>query len=347
MRSSIIADRSSNDMRRLISSLYAMVVSLRNRCYDRGIGVRSVGIPVVSVGNITVGGTGKTPMVLALTEWLCRRGLRVAVVSRGYGRQSRGTIVVADGSGTKVPVTSSGDELALIAQRIPTAVVIAAESRFEGALLAQEQYGADVVLLDDGFQHRRLHRDVDIVLVDAATLDPSNALIPCGTLREPLTNLHRADILCAIGVEREAVARYAADDVTVVEAYIRIRRWRTLDGVPTIPPVGDVVAVCAIANPQRFARSLRADAGVNVTDMLVWRDHHWYTRSDAERIIETARRLGTCSIVTTEKDAIKLAAFAEQFARAACVVRVAVAQLEFRSDDGEVLHLRLSNFLGR
>lgn len=329
-------------MRRVISGLYGMLVALRNQRYDRGIGIRQIGIPVVSVGNLTAGGTGKTPMIIALAVRLETMGRRVAVVARGYKRRRRGVVVVSDGHSRCVSVRDSGDELALVAERVPGAIVIAARNRYEGACIARERFGADIVLLDDGFQHRALARSLDIVMVDAATLDPGNDLLPRGTLREPLSSLRRAHILCAMGIGRADVEPYAAAGAYVVEASAHLRQWRTLHGERTIPPVGSVLAVSAIANPRRFVTMLTGSSSIGVVEHLLWRDHHWYSESDVQHIIERALTHSVRYIVTTEKDAVKLRAFAPMFARAGCIVKVARLSLEFSQGDEMVLESMLS-----
>ncbi|MCX7930773.1 MAG: tetraacyldisaccharide 4'-kinase, partial [Chlorobi bacterium] len=264
---------------RPFSMLYGWVMALRNRWYDFGVSVHYVPIPVISVGNITTGGTSKTPMVIALAEMLDAWGLRVAIVSRGYKRR-RGTAVevVSDGRGYRAPVEVSGDEPRLLAERLPRAVVIVAKHRYNGAVLAHKRFGADVILLDDGFQHRSLHRQIDVVMVDRATLDRRNTFLPAGTLREPPASLQRAHVLCAIGVECSHLNAMVACGTVVIHARSRISQWRTLDGEQSELPSGSVVAVCAVAHPERFQQMLEEEfTDLHVVELLLWRDHHWFT----------------------------------------------------------------------
>ncbi|MCX7930088.1 MAG: tetraacyldisaccharide 4'-kinase, partial [Chlorobi bacterium] len=304
---------------------------------------RQVPIPVISVGNITTGGTSKTPMVIALAEMLDAWGLRVAIVSRGYKRR-RGTAVqvVSDGRGYRAPVEVSGDEPSLLAERLPRAVVIVAKRRYNGAVLAHKQFGADVILLDDGFQHRSLYRQIDVVMVDRATLDRYNALLPAGTLREPLASLRRAHVLCAIGVDRSHVNARAACGTVVIGARSRISQWRTLDGEQSEPPSGSVVVVCAVARPERFPQMLEEEfTDLHVVQFLSWRDHHWFTEQDVRRIITVAQPVRR--IVTTEKDAVKLSRFAEQFKQNGCVVYIACLSLEIPNAEHRMLESLLWN----
>ncbi|GIV53806.1 MAG: tetraacyldisaccharide 4'-kinase [Candidatus Kapaibacterium sp.] len=327
-----------------LSLLYGTAVAGRTWWYDRGWSVRRLPIPVVSVGNITTGGTGKTPMVIALAQMLATSGVRVAVVSRGYGRKGRGVAVVSDGDRYRAPIVASGDELAVVAERVPRAIVIAARRRYDGARVAHERYGAELVLLDDGFQHRQLARTLDIVMVDAATLAPQNAMLPAGTLREPLSSLQRAHILCALGVDAAAARQFAATDARIVEARQRLVQWNSLHGESIETPRGEAIVVCAIARPERFRALVEQAASLSVRDMLCWRDHHWYSRRDVERIIASAQKAPV--LVTTEKDAVKLRNYAEQFTRAGCVVAVARMALEFPPPDEEWLQSVMVNLRG-
>ncbi|MCS6999692.1 MAG: tetraacyldisaccharide 4'-kinase [Bacteroidota bacterium] len=312
-------------MRQGISMLYGIAVFLRNRWYDWGLSVRTVGIPVISVGNITVGGTGKTPMVIAIAELLQRSGQQCAIVSRGYGRRSQGLVVVSDGKGMVASLDNAGDELALIAERLPQAIVIAAADRHAGATAAWKQFGATVVVLDDGFQHRRLHRNLDIVMVDAATVDTANSLIPLGTLREPRSSLRRAQLLCAVDVDPNALMPLVGDGAMVIRAIRQLRRWRTLHGEPTIPPTGTVTIACAIARPEQFIRLVQQVSGVKIGEVMVWPDHHWYTTDDVQMLIARTHAVAALSVVTTEKDAVKLRQYAPELEAAG--IRVAVARL--------------------
>lgn len=333
----------SRAMLRPISRLYGSIIGWRNWCYDRGWGVERLPVPVISVGNITTGGTGKTPMVIALAQMLQKQNVRLAVISRGYRRKGRGVIVVSDGQGNRAPVTASGDELAIIAERLPDAVVIAARRRYDGAQRACRQFGAQLVVLDDGFQHRQLHRNLDVVMVDAATLDPANALVPAGTLRESPESLHRAHVLCCVGVNRSALEHHARCGANVIEGKRRIARWCSLHGEPIEAPQGAVLAVCAIAKPEGFRQLLHDEAGLSVQHVLHWRDHHWYRSRDVERILAAAR--STRLIAVTEKDAVKLRPYAEQFERAGCVVAVAQMSLDFPPADWRLLKSIVFNLL--
>ncbi|MDT8323182.1 MAG: tetraacyldisaccharide 4'-kinase, partial [Bacteroidota bacterium] len=177
----------------MISSLYAIAMQLRNAAYDRGVlRAQDAGVPVISVGNITAGGTGKTPVVEALLVRLLAAGRRPAMVTRGYRRESRGLLVVSDGAGMLRDVRESGDEPYQVAAKFPRVPVIADEKRIRGCRHAVQRFDAEILLLDDGFQHRAVARDCDIVVVDAQIGLDGLRMLPSGRLREPLRNLARA-----------------------------------------------------------------------------------------------------------------------------------------------------------
>lgn len=327
--------------------LLAPVVHFRNRLYDRGMCVRRLAVPVLSVGNITTGGTGKTPMVIALAEMLAAWGWRVAIVSRGYRRKRRGIVVVSDGRGHHASVAESGDEPALIAERVPTAVVIAARHRYVGAQLAIERFGAEAIILDDGFQHRGLARQVDVAMVDRATLDSANMLLPFGTLREPRQSLRRANVLCAVGVEPERIRPFAALGALIIGAAVSLDGWFSLDDGRPVDPCGPVIGLCAIAHPERFRHTIERTGQVQLSALLSKRDHHWYTRTDVERVIAIAERYSAQWVLTTEKDAVKLRQYAAEFRRCGCHVGVARISLRLEPPDKQWLEVMLFNYWKR
>lgn len=254
-----------------------------------------------------MGGSGKTPVVAALVRTLQAAGERPAVLSRGYGRRSRTSlVVVSDGAGAQVRVDESGDEPQMLARLLHGAPVVVARDRFVAGRLAERQLAATVHVLDDGFQHLRLARDIDLLLV--STGDLSDRVLPSGRLREPISMAARADAVLVVGEAEEA------DRVARLSGARRVFRVRPLPGRllqvhPFGHPVAEgartVVAVSGIARPGRFHDSLQAD-GMLVGDAVTYRDHHWYTAADIARAEASARRVGTARIVTTAKDAVRL-----------------------------------------
>lgn len=271
-----------------LSAIFAAVSATRNALYDRGVfRSKHLKAPVVSVGNISVGGTGKTPFAIALGELLKARGIDFDVLSRGYRRDSKGVQVVSDTTSPK----TGGDEPVLIARRLGVPVIVAAQ-RADAGHFAERSFGPRLHLLDDGFQHRQLARDFDIVLLTPSDLE--DTLLPIGRLREPLSALHRAD---AVVVPDDFVGILPGYEGPVWH----VRRSLKVDTKAMHP-----LAFCGIARPQQFFSQLSA-LGVNVAHQIAFRDHHSYTPADLARLKRTASEYNADGFITTEKDMIKLA----------------------------------------
>lgn len=299
-----------------LSHLYGTGVALRLALYERGVlRVKHAGRPVVSVGNVAAGGTGKTPFVRWLAGELLRRGRRPSILTRGYGRTSHGTVVVSDGRGTLATVAASGDEPALLARALPGVPIVADARRVLAAARAETlDAPVDLHLLDDGFSHVGLAREVDIVLLDATAPDAGGALLPSGLLREPLTSLARADLLVVTKTEQAdpgpalELARRFAPGVPVFHARTGLlgildHEGRNVD--PEDLPAGTTVAVAGIAHPGSFRATLAA-VGVVPADFLAFRDHEPYGPTTVGRIERALEETGATAVVTTEKDAVKL-----------------------------------------
>jgi tetraacyldisaccharide 4'-kinase len=274
-----------------LSSLFGLGVRVRNALYDRGLArAQRLSGPVVSIGNLSVGGSGKTPFVLLMGELLQARGLKFDILSRGYGRTTRGVALV-DPAGSP---RDFGDEPLLMARRLNVPVIVG-ESRYAAGLFAEQKLGLQLHLLDDGFQHRSLTRDFDIVLVTPE--DIRDRLLPAGRLREPLTSLRRADaVVLASGAPPEA---FPLDQKLV---------WRVRRGiVPIDVPVRPIV-FCGIARPKNFVAQLRT-AGIEPVAEAVYRDHHAYTDQDIRDLLDLQQRSEADGFVTTEKDAVNLGGY--------------------------------------
>ena len=246
--------------------------------------------PVISVGNLSVGGSGKTPFVILLGELLKARGIPFDVLSRGYGRQTRGVLLVDPGGSSR----DFGDEPLLIARRLDIPVILG-EERYQAGIFAEQKFGPRLHLLDDAFQHRALAREFDIVLVTAD--DARDHLLPAGRLREPLTALQRADAV--------VLTAGAAPDLFSVDGKLvwRVRRGISAENVPPKP-----VAFCGIARPQNFVLQLRK-AGIEPSAEAVYRDHHAYTENDIRELLALKTQSEAGGFVTTEKDAVNLGAY--------------------------------------
>jgi len=291
-----------------LSFVYGLVTGARNRFYDRGfLKSHRLSRPVISVGNISVGGSGKTPFVIMLGELLKQRGIAFDVLSRGYGRETRGTIIV-DPKGT---ARHFGDEPLLIARRLGCPVILG-ESRYQAGKLAEAQaLGTcpQLHILDDGFQHRSLARDFDIVLLTEQDL--KDRLLPIGRLREPLTSLHRA---AAIVLTEEIDPA----QLPAVKNIWRIRRSLTIPTAPKTP-----IVFCGIARPRKFVDQLRA-IGIQPIAEKFYRDHHRYTPTDIRDLIELRDRNHGDAFITTEKDAINLGKYVGQISPVIARVEMAL-----------------------
>lgn len=288
----------------LLSKIYGAVVARRNAGFDaQRRTITSVHLPVVSVGNISVGGTGKTPVVQAVVRLLQAQGLCPAIVMRGYRRSSTGLLVVHDGSTTRATVAEAGDEAYLHAITLRVPVVVSSD-KVEAAIHAATTLPCDVIIVDDGFQHRALHRDLDIVLVDRQTL--SGSLLPSGRLREPLGSLSRADVVLCMGdVDPEEVVPYLQLDALAQPCAIEAGTAVSItDEEVTLDVGSSVVAVAGIARPERFLRTLE-HLRYNVVDKVIFPDHHRYTNKDVDRLCAVAEARHA-ALVTTEKDLVKL-----------------------------------------
>jgi len=283
-----------------LSAIYGAVVGTRNALYARHV-LRSQSLQgsVTSVGNLSAGGTGKTPFVILLGELLKARGIKFDVLSRGYGRQTRGVLLVEPAG---VP-RDFGDEPLLIARRLQAPVVVG-EDRYEAGRFAESRFGPQIHLLDDGFQHRGLARDFDIVVVTPE--DARDRLLPAGRLREPLRSLQRADaVVLTSGASPES---FPLAGKTVWRA----RRGIVTQNVPQNIPNRPVV-FCGIARPQNFVLQLRA-AGIDPIAEAFFRDHHAYTKKDVRDLLQLRQRSEAGGFVTTEKDAVNLGGYLDALA---------------------------------
>jgi tetraacyldisaccharide 4'-kinase len=273
-----------------LSAIFAGVVALRNKLYDsHALTVHRLSRPVISVGNISVGGSGKTPFVVALGKLLKQRGITFDVLSRGYRRQSK-EIVVVNAKGSP---RHFGDEPLLIARSLGVPVIVGAD-RYQAGLLAESRFpDVQLHLLDDGFQHRRLHRDFDIVLLTAA--DAQDTLLPTGRLREPPASLHRAHAIVN-----------APPGLPLVPQQQQ-QQWRATRRLVDVPKGQKVLAFCGLGHPRQFFQSLQ-ESGANVVETMVFPDHHIYRPADIRRLFAARKRAGADLLVTTQKDEINLGA---------------------------------------
>lgn len=287
---------------------YTAASNLRNRAYDRGRRtIHRAGVPVISVGNLTTGGTGKTPLVAWLANWFQARGVRVGIVSRGYksGRANSGQ-------------STANDEARELAERLPDVPHLQNPDRVAAARRAREEFGCELLILDDAFQHRRLHRNLDIVLLDALEPFGYGHLLPRGTLREPLAGLSRAHVVALSRANlvdadtRRAIqetARRFAPDAAWIEVAHQPRELRSSTGeVAPLAALSNqpLAAFCGIGNPAGFRRTLET-CGLQVAGFREFADHHAYAPSDLAALAEWGDRIaGAAAFVCTHKDLVKI-----------------------------------------
>lgn len=297
---------------RAASSVYGAATRWRRRWYGADPRRRRrLARPVVSIGNLRVGGSGKTPLVAHIARLLLDRGERPAILSRGYARRvsSDEVTIVSDGTRVLADLDHAGDEPLMLARALTGVPVLVGRDRHRSGRVAEDRLGATLHLLDDGFQHVELERDVDLLAISEDDL--TERLLPAGRLREPLETAAVADGLLVTASAEGGVARVAralgahSAGVFTVSRALGPLRWVVPAGPLPVPEAGPVVAVSGIARPERFHADLAA-AGWRVAATVVFPDHHLFTATDLERVAATARQASASAVLTTEKDAVRL-----------------------------------------
>jgi tetraacyldisaccharide 4'-kinase len=303
--------------------LYGLGQNLHKVAFDTGL-LQTYGLsaPVISIGNITCGGTGKTPLVIDLARRLVDKGHKVGIISRGYKRKSSKSLtIVSDGLSNFAPCLEAGDEPLMIAQAVKKAVVISSADRLAAAKHAIDIYKCDLLLLDDGFQHYRLKRDLDLVLIDYADDLLNDSLLPAGRLREPIANLKRSSNIIITKVPKrfdkarmkqlEKIISSLSPRATVSTCrFVPKSICKQMDNQITQAPIKtlsgeDVFAFCGLAKPEGFI-SLLQDAKANIVGTKVFPDHHWYTDQDVDFLHKKLEQTKAKYLITTEKDYVKL-----------------------------------------
>ena len=313
--------------------LYSLALRLRAGLYRSGI-LKTLRLPrpVVSIGNITVGGTGKTPVTAYIARFLLAQGHRVAVLSRGYGGSLEGqTCVVSDGITTMLGAEQCGDEPFLLASTVPGLMVVIGTDRFAAGQLAMQQLAPDIFLLDDGFQHLRLYRDLNILLLDFSRPFGNRLTLPAGILREPSAALRRADLVIFTRAPRGAALSADTGGIPGCSARHTLAELLPLHGAAPVPfnhCLGrKVLAFAGIADPDSFFAGLRAK-GLNLVSSLNFPDHVVYNRERCDEIAAAMRASGAEFLITTEKDGVKLKGLSGE-----CAARTLLARLELAVDN--------------
>lgn len=296
------------------SILYGIIIDIRNLLYDWGmLKSCSFPVPVISIGNITLGGTGKTPFTIFLAKKLQNQFKQIAVVSRGYGRQSRGLQIVSDGKEVKCKPALAGDEPYLIARSLPGVIVAVSENRIEALQFIIDHYQVDLIILDDAFQRRSVKRDIDIVLLNARQPFKYNLPLPSGTLREFQHNLSRADIILHTNVD-EANKSHCIKFKPDLQFTSKTKLGSLMDldfkpaGKISGLPVKKAYAFAGIAHPENFKKALLKE-GLEIINFKMFKDHHSYTLKDMQMISKACLQKKCSLIICTEKDLVKIQEF--------------------------------------
>ena len=312
----------------MLDLLYGQAAAARRRWFERHPEARRrLRHPVISVGNLSVGGTGKTPLVAQIAEWLIARGERAAILSRGYKRPltADGVTVVSDGHSILSDYEQAGDEPLMLARQVPGSVVCVAEDRYLAGVIAERVLGASAHVLDDGFQHVQLARDFDVLVTSAGEIR-NGRVVPRGRLRERAEAAARAHFAVIVGAD-SAAARAEAWELGV-SAYSAARRVLTVDAA------SPAIAVAGIGSPEQFFAMIRG-AGVDLRETLALSDHHRYTSADIARIERLRTQARAETVVTTAKDAVKFEAFSD------LPFPVVTAQMRLELDDWNALAISI------
>lgn len=321
------------------SWLYGMCVRCRHWCYDVSIfKTTTLNVPVISVGNMTTGGTGKTPMVEYLVRYFERQQKNVAVVSRGYKRKTHGTVIISAEQEYRGSAEIIGDEPYQIASKFPKTTVVVDKKRVRGAKLAQ-QNAAEIIILDDGFQHRALGRNFDIVMLDGTRSLDKIPMLPAGVRRETLSSLKRAHLIAHSSKINASIASFPQIPHVIFEyELVCLRRFYDRQSVSIESMIGlTAIAFCGIGNPLSFQETLNQN-GIEILDCIVFPDHHWYRKSDIEKILDRYNNRGADIIITTEKDSVRLT---KEIMLPQVLEKLYILEIRLRIIEGETQYLSL------
>ncbi|OQX96580.1 tetraacyldisaccharide 4'-kinase [candidate division KSB1 bacterium 4572_119] len=299
-----------------LSWIYGFIIRMRNIFYDKGVfKVHKIeGLEIISIGNISVGGTGKTPITKLFARQLAEVGKKVVILSRGYGRKSKGTVVVSDGETILVPVDQAGDEPFLLARGLKNVPVVVEANRYKGALFIQKKFNPDIILLDDGYQHRRLHRNYNICLIDANVGVGKGRLLPAGFLREPIQSLNRADMVCLTRTDQQSGLTSLISKIQKVTSCPILKSSHSprelINGNSgnkknlSFIKGKTVLLFSGIARPESF-EFLILKLGGKIIHHEKFSDHYQFMLFDLKNIVSKSEKLFADMIITTEKDFVR------------------------------------------
>ncbi len=305
---------------RPLGPIYGLIMRTRNTAYRNGIlRTKRLPCPVISIGNITLGGTGKTPHVIALARWLTARGIKPGIISRGYGgKAGKGPLVVSDGKKIVARTTQAGDEPVMMADILGNVPIVVGSDRYNAALQAISRFGTRIIILDDGFQHLRIYRDMDIILMPAASPTGNSRIFPGGNLREPLTSVSRAHAILLtrseqlhpsdLAIQRKGIQGITKDrpvftSKTVI-CGLKDQRGKRL---PVTTTEGmRIFAFCGLGDPDTFWHTLNRLKTLEVVRTRAFKDHFSYRVPVMEDLFREALEAGADALITTSKDHVKV-----------------------------------------
>jgi tetraacyldisaccharide 4'-kinase len=299
-------------MLKLLSKAFEFFVDRRNKAFDRGDKILYYPkAPLISIGNLSAGGGGKTPLAIYISKELIRLGLKPAIIGRGYKKTKKGEVVVCDGISIISNPRECGDEMYLCAKNL-NIPVIANEKKYLAAQAMDDKFKPDCIILDDGFQHRYVARDLDILLIDE-DLIKNPQVFPAGRLREPITSIRRADMLCfpePFKSYRKDFEKFGIPSFNIKTQESGIFEVFTNSRIEVLPE--KIISFCGLAKPIKFENSLNKFFS-NFAKPIVFRDHHTYSEADINKLIAKAKSQSIHHLITTEKDAVKLTEFSDIF----------------------------------
>ncbi|HVP36953.1 MAG TPA: tetraacyldisaccharide 4'-kinase [Terriglobales bacterium] len=302
---------------RILSFLYLIGYIIRKSLYSLGsIKSKNLKARVISIGNITTGGSGKTPFVLYLAKKLKEKGINFAILTRGYKRLSKDSVVLKKIESPEIKWEQVGDEPYLLSNHLSETPIIIDKDRFHSGKIAQDKYKADLLLLDDGFQHWRLKRDLDIVMIESSIDLEKEKLLPAGRLREPLSSLKRSNVFVLTRVDQSIhidnlirLLQVCNPHAPILESILQVTSFENWIDKSEINP-GQLkgqkgLGFCGIGNPHSFEKTLRS-LGLEILNAFFFLDHYIYTRKDLLSLQEEAKKSGAEYLITTEKDSVRL-----------------------------------------
>lgn len=303
-------------MLKILSKIYSKIINRRNKAFDIGkIPIFKAKAKVISVGNISVGGSGKTPIVIMLAKYFISKGKNVVVVGSGYKRKSKGLIVVSNYDNILSNANEAGDEMYLIAQSLPNVAVVVDKRKVDAIKYSDNEFEPDIIIIDDGFQHRYAYRDVNLLIIDKRTVENVNT-IPYGRLREPIEALKRANVvILRDNVELIPSFQQSVNNIPLFKSFTQINDLYFLKNNEVFTKSEEkfsVISVCGLALPENFANFVIA-LGFKVEYSFNFRDHFTYNHKSIQRLINKCNELALKLLITTEKDAVKLKDFVNDF----------------------------------